>query len=231
MPVLDISRCEMRPINWETAANMVRTYHYAHRVPSITIPLGMYIDDILAGCITLSTMFTNISSSVCGSTYKENVLELSRLFVHDWAGQNSESWLIGQMFGWLRRERKDILILLSYADSSMQHIGYVYQATNWLYTGTSEGSTEFVFNGRVISSRNQAYRKNSRREGGRDGGLLEMEKLEALYPGIEKIRTSPKHRYVYFLGSKKQRKELRKALRWPVLPYPKSGKTGSRNPR
>jgi hypothetical protein len=31
----------------------------------------------------------------------------------------------------------------------------------------------------------------------------------------------PKHRYVYFVGSKTQKKAMRKALKYPVLPYPK----------
>jgi len=34
-------------------------------------------------------------------------------------------------------------------------------------------------------------------------------------------KTTPKNRYVYFLGSKMKRKELRSKLRWPILSYPK----------
>jgi hypothetical protein len=221
MPVLDVSRCEARLINHETAARIVETYHYAHRVPSITFAVGLFIDGILCGTCTYSTMFTNISSSVCGPDYQSNLLELSRLFIFDWAGRNIESWLIAQSFRLLEIHRPDIKILMSYADSGQNHTGYIYQATNWLYTGMSDGTTEFKLNGEVVSARNRAFRKNTRTNGGGDGGVKELDELKDIYGEIEKIKTTPKYRYVYFLGNKRQRKELRKALKWPVLPYPK----------
>ena len=135
MPTLDISRCKASPIGYETASNMVRTYHYAHRVPSIVISLGMYVDGVLAGCITYGIPPSPNVQRCCGEQYRKNALELNRLFIHDWAGRNSESWLVGQSFKYLKRHYPNYFILISYADTGEGHTGYVYQVTNWLYTG------------------------------------------------------------------------------------------------
>lgn len=218
MPVLDVSRCETRLINHETAARMVETYHYAHRVPGqIYLALGLYIDTILAGVLTYSPTFLNICASICGEQYQNNVLELSRLFIFDWAGRNCESWFIAQSFRFIDLQ---YFILLSYSDTCQNHVGLVYQATNWLYTGLSNSAIgrEYIMpGGKVLARRGWQFRKDNDNR-----STLSFDEIEKIHPGIQKVKSSIKHRYVYFLGNKRQRKELRKALKWSVLPYPKN---------
>jgi len=206
MPKLDVSRCYARLINYETAANMVKKYHYAHRVPSIVVSIGMYVDDVLAGCITYGIPPVPNVQRCCGEQYRKNTLELNRLFIHDWAGYNSESWLIGQSFRLLRQEWSNYFILVSYADTGEGHEGYIYRATNWLYTGTSEPNIDIRLPDAKYHPRTTQHK----------GGSALVRKAG----GVEVKRTL-KRRYIYFLGSKSQCKKLRRALRWPVLPYPK----------
>ena len=213
MPVFDKSRCEARLINYETAARMVETYHYAHRVPQITIAIGLFVDEILSGCITVGQPpGINVQSSICGKEYAEYALELNRLYVHDYCGKNTESWLIGRLFEAIANDYK---ILVSFADSKQNHLGVIYQATNWLYTGLSDpgGAKEVKINGKLYHSKN-IYNTF---------GTRDLELLENNGNQVEVIGKSLKHRYVYFLGSKSQKRKLRKALKWPVLPYPKAG--------
>lgn len=216
MTKLDVSRCYVCNLESKFAGNFVKKYHYAHRKPSVKYAFGLYVDNVLAGVITYSTMFANIASAVCGDKYKNNLLELSRLFVFDWCGKNTESWFLSRTFLMLP---KDILILLSYADSGMNHIGYIYQATNWIYTGMSKGSVEFEFNGDLISARNESFRE---KRNGNVSRLKPISEIQNQYPGIKSVKTNPKHRYVYFLGNKRQRRELLNSLLWDILPYPKS---------
>jgi hypothetical protein len=201
MPKLNITECAVRWVNRETAAMVAKELHYAHRVPrSMCIRVGLFIDDVLAGCLTYGMPTgANIRDAVCGEQYEDTVLELNRLFIHDWVGPNAESWFISQSWQFVNRPA----ILIAYADPNVGHLGYIYQATNWLYTGRSWNSYEYeMADGRTIKTRRHIDRK---------GEIVS----QRIVPG--------KHRYVYFLGSKKQRKELRAALRWPVLPYPKGG--------
>lgn len=224
MPKLDVSRCDARPINYETAANMVKTYHYAHRVPSIVVSIGMYVDDVLAGCITYGIPPVPNVQRLCGEEHRKHTIELNRLFIHDWAGRNSESWLIGQSFKFLRNMYPQYYILVSYADPDAGHSGRIYRATNWLYTGTSEpGGHEkccgvelvdgTIMHNKALVNTFGTWALDTIKENLGD-------KFKRIIPG------SLKYRYVYFLGSKKQRKELRQALRWPVLPYPKEADNG-----
>lgn len=217
MPVLDVSRCEARLINYETAARMVETYHYAHRVPPMTHTIGMFCDNELVGVCAYSKPMANICAAICGEEYTDNVLELCRLFIFDSVGRNSESWLISQSWRFLSLESK---ILLSYSDTSQSHLGTIYQATNWLYTGTSNESSgrEYLMpDGRVATRRGRVFWRSQRDP----TDILSWNEIRELYPGVQKLSSSLKHRYVYFLGNKRQRRTLRQALKWPVLPYPK----------
>lgn len=204
MPVFDKSRCEARLINYETAARMVETYHYAHRVPSIVVAVGMFVDGILAGVCTYGLPPNPNLCRAFGEDNFNNVLELNRLFVFDGIGANSESWLVGQSYKFLPSPQ----ILISYADTEQSHIGYIYQALNWLYVGLSERGgvqSDVILNGQRLSPKAVHNRY---------GSVVGLD--------LEKTQWFPKYRYVYFLGNRCQRRELRTALKWPVLSYPKS---------
>lgn len=216
MPVLDLSRCHSRPVSHRTAARMVEEFHYAHRVPSIVAAVGMYVDDVLAGVCTYGIPANRMSLWACGQEREEEALELNRLFVHEWAGRNSESWLIGQSFRWLADCWPSYRILVSYADPEHNHRGGIYQATNWLYTGQSgDKRGGWLLNGEKL------HRKTFGDRFGNSHSSLTVEKARELFPDIERLTVEPKHRYVHFLGDRRQKRALRAALRWPVLPYPK----------
>ena len=61
----------------------------------------------------------------------------------------------------------------------------------------------------------------------RTGGVLKFKRTRAeqkailIEQGCEFYEGTPKHRYVGIFGDRRQKRILRAALRWPVLPYPK----------
>lgn len=115
----------------------------------------------------------------------------------DEAPKNLESKFIAHA---LRALKSKNLILVSYADDGMGHRGYIYQATNWLYTGVSSRRTD-VYVG----------------QGGHSRSYTEAQRLFV----IRKVR-SLKHRYVYFCGNKTFKKQALKALKYNVVEaYPK----------
>jgi len=65
------------------------------------------------------------------------VIELNRLAIKS-SDKNAASRLIGYA---LRNLPKNMLIV-SYADQGVGHVGYVYQATNWNYAGQSKARTD-----------------------------------------------------------------------------------------
>lgn len=171
--------------------------HYAKRKPPISYAFGLYDGVDIIGVITYGIPCSNhLCFGLCGKEYSNIVLELNRLCI-DSEIKNAASFLISKSLNLLPRP----MICVSYADTAMNHIGYVYQATNWIYTGeTGEKKDRVVRSGNVHSRHNKPsdidgeWRHETR---------------------------SNKHRYVYFLGSKKQVKELKAALRYQIKPYPK----------
>jgi len=48
----------------------------------------------------------------------------------------------------LKKECPGIKLITSFADTYQGHTGGIYQAGNWVYTGTSSKVTEYFFNGK-----------------------------------------------------------------------------------
>jgi len=128
--------------------------------------------------------------------WQSHVVELNRLCVeHD--SDNAASFLVGRAMRLLPRP----MIVMSYADTAQGHIGYVYQATNWFYTGLSNKARDPIIEGAEGSHNRHNHERN-----GRVIGYVDRPR---------------KHRYVYFCGTRKDRKAMREALLYEVQPYPK----------
>ena len=128
--------------------------HYAHRLPSISFAFGLVDEREIIGVCTFGIPASpSLCRGICGEKYKSLVLEFNRLIIEEGSPHNSASYLIGNSIKLLPSPR----ILVSYADTGQGHIGYVYQATNWLYTGLTQERTD-IFAGKSKHSRH--YDKN-----------------------------------------------------------------------
>lgn len=272
--------------------------HYAKRMCSISYAYGLYIDKLLCGVITFGMPpSSTLSESICGNEYKEYVLELNRLVVNEGLPKNALSFFVSNAIKKLPNEK----IIVSFADSNMSHNGYIYQATNFIYTGVSSNTSKLIDKfGEEFHFRNIGhYQKNNRLNVGlvkrrlneylinkkeianylRDNkkGIknTELEKELSIpkttiehwfrldsgfsFPTIEhwvklkeflnfddlhdkkmldfemipdsneiieklelqKIDILPKHRYIYFKGSKTFKQKCKQNLKLDILEYPK----------
>ena len=174
--------------------------HYAKRIPSISYAFGLFDDNLIGICTLGSPPSSSLCVGVCGKHNSHKVLELNRLCVNDNLERNVLSYFVGSCLKLLKNE----LIIVSYADTSMSHNGYIYQATNWIYTGLSAKRTERY----DINNPNRHSKSVTEQKG------VNYEDLA--------IRERPqKHRYIYFTGNKKQVRELKKELKYKEEPYPK----------
>ena len=190
------------------AQEVVVANHYLHRQAPCSMAFGLFDDMsqlvgvILYGVPASSTLLRGI----CGDDEAKNVYELTRLWVDDSVGKNAESFLIGNTLKRLDRE-----IVVSFADSSQGHVGYVYQATNWLYTGLSSKFRDPKVKG--LEHQHHATYAN---------GMTNAQLREKYGDRLYFVDRPRKHRYIYFSASKTRRKELMKKLNYSVLPYPKT---------
>lgn len=209
MPTLDRDRVTVSPVSHLTAARMVKEFHYARRVPSIVFAVGLYVDQVLAGVCTYGIPASPEVRLACGAEFRWRTIELNRLFIHEWAGRNSESYLLGQSFRWLRERHPEYCVLVSYADTAQGHTGAIYRATNWLYTGTSDQERKTPrFD--IVMPGDSRHSRQITRNGGSQA---------AYAAGGVRVPRSTKHRYVMFIGDRRTRRAAKQALRWPVVTY------------
>lgn len=198
---------EVESISYTQAAAYVERMHYLGKAGSTSHSYGLFQSGALVGVITFGTIITKNAAAICGEQYAGDVLELTRLVLIDDTPPFSESHFIAGSFRCLRRDR-GATVLISYADSAAGHVGVVYQATNWLYTGFTTKGGYTAHDGTKLHARTVSD--------GRKGVNA------ATVGGLTWTPMEPKHRYVTFVGDKRQRRAMRAALRWPVLPYPKA---------
>jgi hypothetical protein len=186
-------------IEWldnKTAVEFLLPRHYSGRIPSISEAFGWFInDELVAVCSFGKPASPSLCVGVCGAENAKYVYELNRLCRVDKLDEQLSSFVSGC----LRRLRRNNWIIVSYSDTDMNHNGYIYQATNFIYTGQTKARTDKYTEGN----------KHSRHYKNAEQG------------GLRKIR-SAKHRYIYFCSyDKKLIKSWQSQLKYPVLPYPK----------
>lgn len=196
----------VKAISYEDTKPFLLKKHYAHRMPSISFAYGLFKEDTnkLVGVCTYGTPASrSLVIGIAGEEYSSNVIELNRLYLDDEVSQtvsNTTSWFVSKTLKDMKQYNK---IIVSYADEGMNHVGYIYQATNFMYTGKTKPRTD-RYTGRGKHSRH--YDKKAKQ--------------------IYRVFRSAKYRYVYLAGTtKRDIKNFKKALKYPVLtPYPKGGK-------
>jgi hypothetical protein len=184
---------KVEPIDSEQCKEWLLYKHYAKRIPSISFAFGLFEGSFLLGILTIGKPASpNLCIGVCGEDLSQYVYELNRLCINDGLEKNVLSYFLSKSLKLIKED----LIIVSYADKSMGHHGYIYQATNWIYTGSTKERTDI---GIEDGTHGRHYDKLSDKT-------------------IRKHRSS-KHRYIYFIG--KQKVNFISKLRYKKEPYPK----------
>ena len=185
--------------------------HYAKKSPSVTWAFGLFVDDELEGVVTYGTPSSApLRRGICGDNLKSQVIELNRLVLKS-NRKNHASALVGKS---LRLIDGDYVVV-SFADTSRGHVGYVYQATNFLYCGLSAKRTDWKIKG-MEHLHGQTVADEFR------GHPNRVEAMRDKYGDDFYLAPRPrKHRYVTFVGCRKFKKAAISALQYPVQSYPK----------
>ena len=164
--------------------------HYAKRIPCVCFAFGAFDNGELVGICTYGIPASPyLCFGVCGYQYKDIVLELNRLCCD--SRKNLASTLVAKSLSLLPKPK----IIVSYADCGQGHVGYIYQATNFLFTGTTKERTDiYSESGHSRHSQSDWTKRQPR---------------------------SSKHRYVYFCGDRRQKLQMSQALKYPIEAYPK----------
>jgi len=206
IPSPALQSIRVQPIPFAAARQIVVRHHYLHSLPGGTkLAFGAFAEGKLLGAITFGVGPYNAFALVDGAC-PDDCLALTRLWLSEELPPNSESRVISVCLRYLRKYTT-LKFIMTYADPAQGHVGTIYQATGWLYTGLSEATPKFdIGDGVARHSRSLAHAFGSH----------SLKYLSERGLKIKALPQIPKHRYIYFLDQ-----DYRNRLKVPALPYPK----------
>ncbi len=207
MNVLMISKRE--------AIRLVVAHHYMHRKPPISFAFGLIdASGDTKGVVTFGTPASHHMLIGACKAIPESVIELNRLWVSDDLPRNSESWFVSRALALLPPK-----IVLSYADTTAGHVGYVYRAMNFHYAGWTDMDRntprfDYVTPDHAASLLEPSFLSPENRE---------IHSRDAFRNGerrfTEKVRRNPKVKYWTVTGNRRERKFLEAQCLWPKLDW------------
>ena len=200
------------PIAYEVCQPWLLNVHYLRREVSTSYQFGLFEDGVLRGVVTYGRALpVSVLVSPFGEAWQHCVLELNRLVLQGETTPNAASRLISQSIKQLPKPK----IIISYADAGKGHVGYVYQATSFMYTGLSHTQKDWVLkddperHSRTLMDE-FAFEPNR------------VEKLRAKYGDrLIQVQRPAKHRYVRIHASRSDKRRMMSSRRFEPLPYPK----------
>ena len=182
----------VKQIQYSDTKDLILNVHYAKRMPSISYAYGLFEGDDMVGIVSYgSPASPSLCKGVMGEEHKNKVIELNRLVLRN-NKKNEASYLVANSLKLLPKPK----CVVSYADTKEGHTGYIYQACNFMFTGTSKPRTDMA----------GKEGNHSRHHGG---------------DKTKRVDRSAKHRYITFTGNKKEKKCMKKILNYPIQDYPK----------
>lgn len=178
----------IKRIDYKIAMDIIVKNHYLHRKCPCTFAFGLFHGDSIKGVIIYGVSCSStLLKGICGEEEKGNVYELTRLWVCDSVPKNGESYLISNTLPLLDKN-----IIVSFADSSQNHVGIVYQAANFMYCGLSAKFRDPKVKG--LEHQHHATYAH--------GMSISQVKDKYGAENVYYVDRPRKHRYIIFTGSK-----------------------------
>ena len=185
------------------------TFHYAHAVPTCQHIYNVWNDqDEWCGVIIYGSGATPHIAD-CFDKWHGQVLELVRVALNGKQGHGNTSTAVAMTLKAIKREAPWVDLIVSYADIDQDHVGTLYQATNWIYTGVKNADSRGAF----IVFGKKTHPKSIYSKGWKQSLLWLRENVD---PNAEEFITKGKHKYLYPMT-----KEMRERVKILEVPYPK----------
>ena len=181
----------------KAACYAVMTWHYSKTMPiGKLVKIGVWEDNSFIGAV-LYGRGASPTAHLRYNLHKSEMCELVRVALTTHKAPVSK--IVAISFKLLRQSSPRMRLVYSFADPRQGHIGGIYQAGNWIYSGTSAPAKEYFHEGRWKHPREVT----AGAFGGNASLTLEQRKKLLTRP------TAPKHRYLYPLD-RRMRKQIEK---------------------
>jgi GNAT superfamily N-acetyltransferase len=116
---------------YSSCVEFLQSFHYAGFGRSAKTVYGAYLGDVLIGVCKFSPPVRAEVATSMGFTSSQ-VLELDRFCIHpNYQKKNLASWLISRCVKMAFETFLGVGTLVSFADSTLGHLGTIYKAANW----------------------------------------------------------------------------------------------------
>lgn len=188
-------------VDHDAAKYAVEHWHYSKRMPSgKLVKIGVWEHDNFIGVVLFG-----------GGATRALVKQYS---IQPWEGcelvrialskhESTVTRIVSIALRMLKRFCPGLKLVVSFADPEQSHVGGIYQAGNWIYTGASHAADEYIVNGKRMHGR--SFR--SKYKG------LEHD------PRVVTVKGSSKHRYLMALDA-----EMGERIKQLSKTYPKRTK-------
>lgn len=200
-----MTELKVAPCSFEAAQYAVMNWHYSQAMPSGKLAkFGIWEDDEFIGSIIFGRGATPQLVKPYNLEQTE-ACELVRIAMR--SHQTPVSQALAEALRQLRASNPGLRLVISFADPDQGHLGKIYQATNWIYTGQSAAADFFqsTATGKVLHPRTIQARKT-----GSSAGDIKIDYIKVNKPG--------KHRYLFPLDA-----QMRRRIQKLAQPYPRGG--------
>jgi hypothetical protein len=193
MANLNASSLVVAPCSHDAARFAVENWHYSKCLPSgKLIKFGVWEDGNFIGCVIISRGASPFLGKSLDLDQTE-ICELTRVAMT--THRVPVSQVVAVALAKLKESNPKMRAIVSFADPKEGHVGGIYKAGNWIYTGQSNEVIEYFIDGRWRHTKS-VYHHPERT--------------------IAPKRVAPsKYRYVYPLD-----KQMRRIVEKQRLPYP-----------
>lgn len=198
---LQKEKCHIRKLEWRTAKEILKNYHHIGSYRRNSLHLGLYYEvepDIekLMGIVTFSTYdFFFRPYSIFSNFNSNGVLNLSRLYIFDWAPYNTASCFISKSTNYLQEYYPNIRCLITCINPNTGHQGKTFNACNWTEIGQFTGAPYLYLDSTPITIR-ALYEKYGTLE------LTELKKKLGKRLFISDAKILPQKMYMYIINKK-----------------------------
>lgn len=198
-PTLEVTWC-----TFKQAEYACKNWHYSRSVPiGKMVKIGAFEDGHFVGCVLFSYGTGRNLAQQYGLKQTE-LCELTRIALTKHAAPVTQ--IMARAIKMLKILCPKMRLIVSYADTEQSHVGTIYQANNWIYTGAVKSTDSLLVNGKIKHSRSVSMMY----------GTSAVEKLKAIGLDVGKVKKGCKHKYLMPLD-----KNMQKQVSVLNKPYPK----------
>lgn len=146
-----MTKLKLAEVGFDAIKYSCMNLHYSKTIPTgKLVAFGVWENDKFIGCVIFGRGVGNAQIERYGIPVTSGA-ELVRVALGK--HETPVTKIVSIAIKLLKKHSPGIRLLVSYADSRQGHLGIIYQAGNWIYTGKASTTPDYLYKGRYYHVR------------------------------------------------------------------------------